>query len=111
MKKRKVKLPSIPFNYGFYVAYWKDIESDPSWKDISEVLKSKPCVCVSTGWLIKKDEDVHILMSDFNYKKETINMIKIISSAAYLLLWFNLAFSSDVYAPKSFKDILFDVGL
>ena len=70
MKKRKVKLPSIPFNYGFYVAYWKDIESDPSWKEMSDVLKSKPCVCVSTGWLIKKDEDVHILMSDFNYKKD-----------------------------------------
>ena len=33
-------------------------------------------------------------------------MIKIIFAAAYLLLSFNLAFSSDVYAPKSFKDIL-----
>ena len=33
-------------------------------------------------------------------------MIKIIFTAVYLLLSFNLAFSSDVYAPKSFKDIL-----
>lgn len=70
MKKRKTKLPNIPFNYGFYVVYWKDIESDPSWKEMSEVLKSKPAVCVSTGWLIKKDEEVHILITDFNYKKD-----------------------------------------
>jgi hypothetical protein len=27
----------------------------------------KPATCVSTGWLVKNNKDVHILMSDFNY--------------------------------------------
>ena len=33
-------------------------------KDIQD---SKPAICVSTGWLVKKDKKVHILMSDYNY--------------------------------------------
>ena len=27
----------------------------------------KPATCVSTGWLVKKDAKVHVLMSDYNY--------------------------------------------
>ena len=27
----------------------------------------KPAICVSTGWLVKKDKNVHVLMSDYNY--------------------------------------------
>jgi hypothetical protein len=56
--------------FDFYVAYWKDIESDPSWRALKDIQSSKPAVCVSTGWLVKKDKETHVLMSDFNFGKD-----------------------------------------
>ena len=53
--------------YGFYVAYWKDIESDSSWRSLTDIQASVPAICVSTGWLVKKDKETHVLMSDFNF--------------------------------------------
>ena len=55
--------------FDFYVAYWKDIESDPTWRSLKDIQASKPATCVSTGWLVKKDKDTHVLMSDFNFDK------------------------------------------
>ena len=69
--KRKTKksdtLPAIPFTFDFYMVYWEDIQSDSGWRTLKEIQKSKPAICVSTGWLVKSNKDVHILMSDFNY--------------------------------------------
>ena len=59
--------PPIPFHYKFYLVYWEDIQSDSGWRDLKEIQDSKPAICVSTGWLVKKDKKVHILMSDYNY--------------------------------------------
>ena len=59
--------PPIPFHYKFYLEYWEDIQSDSGWRDLKEIQDSKPAICVSTGWLVKKDKKVHILMSDYNY--------------------------------------------
>jgi len=59
--------PPIPFHYKFYLVYWEDIQSDSGWRDIKDIQSSKPAICVSTGWLVKKDKKVHILMSDYNY--------------------------------------------
>ena len=59
--------PPIPFHYKFYLVYWEDIQSDSGWRDIKDIQESKPAICVSTGWLVKKDKKVHILMSDYNY--------------------------------------------
>ena len=64
---RREDVPEIPFTYDFYLVYWEDIESDASWKDMKEILSMKPATCVSTGWLVKKDAKVHIVMSDYNY--------------------------------------------
>jgi len=77
-KKHKVKTASAvlpdfhkPMNtFGFYIAYWKDIESDPSWRSLKDIQASKPATCVSTGWLVKKDKETHVLMSDFNFGKD-----------------------------------------
>jgi hypothetical protein len=55
--------------FDFYVAYWKDIESDPSWRTLKDIQASKPAICVSTGWLVKQDKSTHVLMSDFNFDK------------------------------------------
>ena len=45
----------------------EDIQSDSGWRTLKEIQKSKPAICVSTGWLVKENRDVHILMSDYNY--------------------------------------------
>ena len=60
-------LPGIPFEFDFYMVYWEDIQSDSGWRNLIEIQKSKPAICVSTGWLVKENKDVHILMSDYNY--------------------------------------------
>ena len=62
--------PPIPFHYKFYLVYWEDIQSDSGWRDIKDIQNSKPAICVSTGWLVKKDKKVHILMSDYNYDEK-----------------------------------------
>jgi len=56
--------------FDFFVCYWKDIESDPSWRELKDIQASKPAVCISTGWLVKQDKEVHVFMSDFNFNKE-----------------------------------------
>ena len=66
IKKSEV-LPGIPFEFEFYMVYWEDIQSDSGWRTLKEIQKSKPAICVSTGWLVKENKDVHILMSDYNY--------------------------------------------
>ena len=66
-KKFKSDVPEIPFLYDFYLIYWEDIQSDSSWKEMDTIKDMKPATCVSTGWLVKNDKKVHILMSDYNY--------------------------------------------
>ena len=66
-KQKDETLPGIPFEYDFYMVYWEDIQSDSGWRTLKEIQKSKPAICVSTGWLVKENKDVHILMSDYNY--------------------------------------------
>ena len=62
--------PPIPFHFKFYLIYWEDIQSDSGWRDLKDIQSSKPAICVSTGWLVKKDKKVHILMSDYNYDEK-----------------------------------------
>ena len=72
-KAAPVALPDyrVPIKeFGFYIAYWKDIESDPTWRTLKDIQASKPAVCISTGWLVKKDKENHVLMSDFNFGKD-----------------------------------------
>ena len=66
-KQKSDVLPGIPFEFDFYMVYWEDIQSDSGWRTLKEIQKSKPAICVSTGWLVKENKDVHILMSDYNY--------------------------------------------
>ena len=37
-------------------------------KEERSSMKSKPTICISTGWLIKEDKDVHILVADVNFE-------------------------------------------
>ena len=74
MKKNKRQFrkdePPIPFHFKFYLVYWEDIQSDSGWRDIKDIQNSNPAICVSTGWLVKSDKKVHILMSDYNYDEK-----------------------------------------
>ena len=71
MKKQRKQFkkdePPIPFHFKFYLIYWEDIQSDSGWRELKDIQASKTAICVSTGWLVKKDKKVHILMSDYNY--------------------------------------------
>ena len=69
-KQFKKDEPPIPFHFKFYLVYWEDIQSDSGWRDLKDIQDSKPAICVSTGWLVKKDKKVHILMSDYNYDEK-----------------------------------------
>ena len=62
-----LKLTLQSFTFDFYLIYWEDIQSDSGWRDLKDIQDSKPAICVSTGWLVKKDAKVHIVMSDYNY--------------------------------------------
>ena len=66
-KQFKKDEPPIPFHFKLYLIYWEDIQSDSGWRELKDIQASKPAICVSTGWLVKKDKKVHILMSDYNY--------------------------------------------
>jgi hypothetical protein len=69
-KKFKEDVPEIPFTYDFYLVYWEDILSDASWQSMKDIQNSKPATCVSTGWLVKSDKKVHVLMSDYAYDEK-----------------------------------------
>ena len=66
-KKFKDEVPEIPFTYDFYLVYWEDIQSDSGWREMKDIINSKPATCVSTGWLVRADRKVHVLMSDYSY--------------------------------------------
>lgn len=49
------------------MVWWKDIISDSTWIPLDEAVKSKPAVCISTGWILKKTKDVCIIAADINF--------------------------------------------
>ena len=73
----KRKLPEINkkiFPYDLVIAWWEDIVADSIWLDIPDIKKSTTAICCTVGWLMKQDDKVTILMSDFNF--ESNNEIK-----------------------------------
>jgi hypothetical protein len=54
------------FKYEFVMVYWVDIESDAGWRSVEDVTSDYLPVCISSGWLIKRDRKVTRLVSDFN---------------------------------------------
>ena len=71
------KIPEINkknFPYDLVVAYWEDIVGSCEWSDIPDIKKAKTAICCTVGWLMKQDDKVTILMSDFNF--ESNNEIK-----------------------------------
>ena len=74
---KKRTLPEVNkkiFPYDLVIAWWEDIVADSIWVDIPDIKKSTTAVCCTVGWLMKQDDKVTILMSDFNF--ESNNEIK-----------------------------------
>ena len=49
------------------IAWWEDIVADSIWVDIPDI-KNQLQQSVAVGWLMRNDEKVTILMSDFNFE-------------------------------------------
>ena len=66
-----MKLPEITkqiLNAPFVKVHWKDINSNSSWVNLKDARNSKVTICITTGWLIKADKDVHIIVGDVNFE-------------------------------------------
>ena len=37
------------------------------WLTLKEAVNTKVTICISNGWLLKADKDVHVLASDVNF--------------------------------------------
>jgi len=73
-KKYTPKLSNI--KYQFVIVYWVDIESDSNWRELSSLLKDQLPLCISSGWLIKSDDEIYRIASDFNFNIDgTINEV------------------------------------
>ena len=67
------QLPQVTkkiLNADYVQLTWSDINSDSSWKTLKDAMNSTPTICISTGWLIKKDNEVHIVVSDVNFNDD-----------------------------------------
>ena len=67
-KRLPFGVKKIPYEYVH--VYWTDIQSDSSWRQIKEVEEEKLPICLSTGFLLKKDDDMVRLVSDFNFNED-----------------------------------------
>lgn len=64
------KITKKVLNAKFVLCHWLDINSDASWMSLEKAKSSTPTICVSTGWLIRADKDVHILAADMNFEDD-----------------------------------------
>lgn len=65
--EKKRYLPKLDImKHDFVMVYWVDIESDSEWRDKDDLITDELPICISSGWLIKKDNKVTRLASDFN---------------------------------------------
>ncbi len=68
-----MKLPKINkkiLDAPFVSLHWKDINSNSAWLTLKEATNSKVTICISNGWLLKKDNDIHIVAGDVNFNDD-----------------------------------------
>ena len=69
--EKKRYLPKLDLiKHDFVMVYWVDIESDSNWRDIDDLITDELPICISSGWLIKKDNKVTRLASDFKHDRD-----------------------------------------
>ena len=88
-----MKLPTINkkiLDAPFVSVHWKDISGTAEWLSLKEAINSKVTICISNGWLLKADKDVHVVAGDVNFNPDgtlgdvgnittmpTVNVLKI----------------------------------
>ena len=88
-----MKLPIINkkiLNAPFVSLHWKDICGSAEWVSLKEARESKVIICISNGWLIRADKEVHVVVGDVNFQPDgtlgdvgnvttipTVNVLKI----------------------------------
>tara|TARA_R110000772_G_scaffold79011_2_gene169236 strand:+ start:4705 stop:4986 length:282 start_codon:yes stop_codon:yes gene_type:complete len=88
-----MKLPIINkkiLNAPFVSLHWKDICGSADWVSLKEARESKVIICISNGWLIRADKEVHVVAGDVNFQPDgtlgdvgnvttipTVNVLKI----------------------------------
>ena len=73
MRKKKIILPDIDeydFPYKFYKCWWKDIISSENWEDIKTIQKSRPAICITTGWLISTKNNIYVFIGDVSFNDD-----------------------------------------
>ena len=68
--RNKMKYPKVTkqiLKADYVQVTWSDINSDSSWKTLKDATNSKVTICISTGWLIRQDKDVHVIVADVNF--------------------------------------------
>tara|TARA_B110000305_G_scaffold239282_1_gene306656 strand:- start:2143 stop:2424 length:282 start_codon:yes stop_codon:yes gene_type:complete len=88
-----MKLPIINkkiLDAPFVSLHWKDICGSADWVSLKEARESKVIICISNGWLIRADKEVHVVAGDVNFQPDgtlgdvgnvttipTVNVLKI----------------------------------
>ena len=88
-----MKLPIINkkiLDAPFVSLHWKDICGSAEWVSLKEARESKVIICISNGWLIRADKEVHVVVGDVNFQPDgtlgdvgnvttipTVNVLKI----------------------------------
>lgn len=68
-----MKLPIITkkiLDAPFVHVHWMDINSNSAWLNLKEAKASKVTICITTGWLIRADKNVHIIVGDVNFNDD-----------------------------------------
>jgi len=68
-----MKLPKINkkiLDAPFVHCYWKDINASAIWTSLKEAKASKVTICITAGWLLRADKDVHIIAGDVNFNDD-----------------------------------------
>ena len=74
-----MKLPKINkkiLDAPFVQCYWKDINSSATWTSLKEAKASKVTICITSGWLLKADNDTHVIAGNVT-TMPTVNVLKI----------------------------------
>ena len=68
MKKSDHKYPLVK-------VVWVDITADSAWKELNELEKETLPICVSIGFLYKRDKKVTRLFADYSIKDNEIDEV------------------------------------
>ncbi len=67
-QKKLPKLNKKNFPYDLIMVAWEDIVSSSDWESIVKISKAKTAICYSVGWLISKNSQTTVIMSDLSFE-------------------------------------------